>query len=365
MTTTFDVGNVRVCREKIGNQRTLQRLFAGMGAHGVEGCGVNSPLPLHDAYMNPFLGAIHRAYECHFPLVLSPDDVWTVLAQGFATHVNVDAENLRGRFVGHEGKVDLVVDLPFTKGAPDAPWDVALAQFSNAIAENIGPKQRDLVVSNFSTTGVVERAASEIVLMGAMSKFFGYIGRTLCGIPEITLLGTTEDWQSVKDRASSLGEYNLTWWTKDLLPVLDQFVRASKGDVDQSFWRSIYKLDDNSGGPYISGWVVDLFPYLISRSYGPDRTIVETMAPNGYLEGGSRSRRHGPTTSMFPMGVTKVPWKWDYLGTWFEMEFLGGFVGITQDPETYAVRPALAWAVRDINAPAPARHPLSRFDDND
>ena len=55
------------------------------------------------------------------------------------------------------------------------------------------------------------------------------------------------------------------------------------------------------------------------------------------------------------MGLTRVAWDWNYLGTMFDMEFLGGFVGYTQDPDTYALRPALGWAVRDTKAPTPSR----------
>ncbi|MFN6483910.1 MULTISPECIES: DUF4419 domain-containing protein [unclassified Nostoc] len=31
----------------------------------------------------------------------------------------------------------------------------------------------------------------------------------VCGIPEITLLGTVEDWQSISDRVQIMAEYDL------------------------------------------------------------------------------------------------------------------------------------------------------------
>jgi hypothetical protein len=30
------------------------------------------------------------------------------------------------------------------------------------------------------------------------------------------------------------------------------------------------------------------------------------------------------------------------------MEFLGGFVGVAQDPATLALRPEIGWAVREV-----------------
>jgi len=343
---TFKVSAVET--EQVGIRilaKSLDDLFIRAKEHGVQGCGVNTAHPLYPVFMNPFIGAMHAAYADHYPLVLSPDDVWTTIAQGFATHVNENAETLRARFVGHEGKKLLEVELPgFERGDRTNPWGMGLSAFSEAIAQNIGPKQRNLVVGNFSTTGPVELAASEIVLMGAMKEFFDYQGTTMCGIPEITLLGTTADWQSIRDRAAAMGEYGLEWWMPSLLPVLDQFLAASKGSVDTAFWRGMYKTDDGSGGPYVNGWVNNLFAYHTQGYNGV--SWVDTPLPNPYFDT-SVSRFHGPSTSAFPMGMTRVPWKWKYYGEMIDMEFLGGFVGIAQDPTTLAVRPALAWAVRD------------------
>ena len=50
--------------------------------------------PVHrDGIKNPFIGAVHTAYNTHYPLVLSPDMIWQCVAQGFAIHINKNAEN--------------------------------------------------------------------------------------------------------------------------------------------------------------------------------------------------------------------------------------------------------------------------------
>ena len=54
----------------------------------------------------------------------------------------------------------------------------------------------------------------------------------------------------------------LDGWLDVLRPILQQFVRASRGDVDRTFWRSIYKVNEQSGGPTITGWLTAFFPYL-------------------------------------------------------------------------------------------------------
>jgi hypothetical protein len=55
----------------------------------------------------------------------------------------------------------------------------------------------------------------------------------------------------------------------------------------------------------------------------------------------------GPRLSDLPSGLSKAPFRWDYLKQSFDMEFLGGFVGLSQDKETLAVKPEIGWAVRE------------------
>jgi len=55
----------------------------------------------------------------------------------------------------------------------------------------------------------------------------------------------------------------------------------------------------------------------------------------------------GTTLGVFPRGLSHVPLTWQYLGASISMTLSGGFVGISQDPQTGAVRPAIGWAVRE------------------
>jgi hypothetical protein len=63
-----------------------------------------------------------------------------------------------------------------------------------------------------------------------------------------------------------------------------------------------------------------------------------------------------------PAGLSRVPFVWDYLGTKLPMQFVAGFVGVAQDEDTLAVRPAIGWAVGDAK-PVPAS-PEDRADDD-
>jgi Domain of unknown function (DUF4419) len=295
---------------------------------------------------NAFFATIHRAFAEHHALALSPDDVWLAIAQGFAIHMERHGEALRGRFVRHEGKLTLDVrrdDL--VKGSPDNPWDKVVSQMCVQIRDHIG-KKVDLVVADFSTTGAIEKAASEVVLLGAMRPFFDYTVATLCGIPRVALLGTPSDWASIRRRAAALSEYDLAWWTDALLPVLDEIVRSAGGDVDPAFWRSIYKLNDESGGPFITGWVNVLFPYVRALHFADKTATVER---NPHLAWRNAPRFEGLRSDALLPGQTPVPFRWTYLGVPLSMEIVAGFLGLAHDRDLGALRPAIGWAVSEVD----------------
>ena len=286
--------------------------------------------------MNGFVEAVHLAYHNHYPLVLSPDAVWMCIAQGFARHINANAEKLRNLFVEHEGKKTLKVRRDdFVKGSPTNPWPEVFGEFSEQIRQHVGPKTHDLLTPSFSTTGPTERAAAQVVLMDTFKEYFTYMVRTLCGIPEVTLEGTVEDWKQLRDRAVGLAQFDLEWWIDALKPILDQFVAAASGHVDKKFWSTMYKWIGESGGPYITGWIVTLFPYLDDNR-------------NGYLT--SWNNEHifeGVTTESIPSGVAATPFIWEYLGTEIPMHFYAGFMGASQNSSILAIRPEISWTVCD------------------
>lgn len=287
---------------------------------------------------NNFVAAINCAYSNHYPLTLSPDDVWITLVQGFSAHVNQNAEKLRNKFVKHEGKEIIRVERnSFIKGSPNNNWQGVFSEFSDKISEYIG-KQRDLIVSNFSTTTEIEKAVSQVCLMDCMKQYFDYRVRTLCGIPEITLLGETSDWESIKTRFQNFCEYNLQWWVDAATSILDQFIEASKGNIDNKFWQSLYKKDGGSGGPYISGWISVLFPYLVD--YKGSYFI------NNRLNWQNSQGFGGLTITSFPNSCSSVPFIWEYYEEEIKMQFVAGFVGTSQD-NSCVVKPTMGWMIRE------------------
>lgn len=332
--------------------------LASASTRAVEACSQYHGKLVANVHLHPVMAAIHLAYKDHRPLVLSPDIVWLLVAQGFANHVNANAEELRPRLVPHSGSATIIVRRDeFIKGSPENPWPEVFDEFTASILEYLGEATHDLLLPSFSTTGPTETAATQVVLLDAMQSYFSYEFHTLCGIPQIVLEGAVSDWEMLAQRTRSLAEFGLTWWTETLAPLLDEFVEAAKGHVNVPFWQSLYKRNNGSGGPHISGWIVAFFPYLKDAQSGR-ATKKNTWLANGgvalqeLLHPPSSFERHLPrivlpTLEAFPAGLARAPFVWNYLGLSYPMEFLGGFVGVRQEPDTLRLRPEIGWAVRE------------------
>ncbi len=290
---------------------------------------------------HPFMHAMHMAYAEHYPLRLSPDMIWLLIAQGFANHVSENSEELRYHFVDFEGrKVLKVYRTGFKKGSMENNWPGVFAEFSEQIEKNTGPDLLELVTGDFSTTGPVEKAAFQVTLMDAMESYFIYAITSICGIPEITLEGTVEDWEKIEEKTQALAQYDLETWVGELMPVLKEFTKAAKGEPNKEFWKSIYKWNKKgSGGAYITGWILRFFPYL---KIGGNLQRVDFQKNKN--EEGYNLRA---TTNQFPSGISSVDLIWDYHGTFYKMDLTAGFFGTYQDPDDFSLRPEISWAVVD------------------
>jgi hypothetical protein len=307
---------------------------------------------------HPFAQAAHDAFYEHCPLTIGPDDVWFCIAQGFAHHVNLNAEALRDRFVRHKGKLKLAIERPdFVLGQPN-PWPEVFTAFSQEISAHVGPVLHDLVVADFSTTTPTHRAATEVALMDAFQCYFEYELMCGCGIPAINLTGAPDDWRDVRRRAAQLAGYGLDGWVKALLPVLDQIEATSRGHGDREFWQSFFRYKSGSFGSAMTGWICVLFPYIKDDSR--DRKLVpnpyvrtwadewrNAMATQDHKDWRERDNFDGPYLGQIPSGVASAPVKVidGRTGEKHEMRFVAGMFGVTQDPDSLSLAPTFGWAV--------------------
>ena len=284
-----------------------------------------------------------EAYADHRPIVLSPDIIWNVIAQGFSQHVNNNPEALRDRIVYHEkGKIELSVITKEELHSPNVKWDKLLNTFDNMIAESTKDNLADVMRADFSTTDKTARIVSQMTLMSSVKAFFDYsVIYISCGIPNITIEGTTDDWEKVLNKTQQLRKYNLDWWVGDLVPILNEFINASKGNVNKVFWRNIVKKDRPEkfvgGGcswdrpTELDGWFLKFMPYDKKGKRTPQKVTYN------YKD--------------MPSQVINVDFMYKNLdtGTTTPMEMLCGLVGIEIDTITNAMRPKLGWMVCEKN----------------
>ncbi len=305
---------------------------------------------------HPFLKTLTVAYDEHRPVALTPDHLWMVLMEGLAHHLDQDPERFRNRLVHHRGTRLITVRHDGLSLRPESPWHEVLPLFLDKLRAQMGARAAALTAP-FSTTDPLVQSLHILGLMHVVRNYFEYRVMSICGIPSITLHGTPDDWRDLRARAGGLADFDLGFWLDDLLPILDAFVEASEGRVDEPFWRAMVKVDGSSGGPYYSGWVTRLFPYVESgREFGVNPELGKPLAPEIHADdppGGRasierpvvRTRGGGLASSNIPCAIRRTPFIWKHFLRYRKMEFCGGFVGVTQQDDGVVV-PAVGWGVR-------------------
>jgi len=332
---------------------TIKEGFMALKAECIEAVAGNRQILVSDR--GGFVMAVYHAFNSHIPLCFGPDDLWTLIIQGVSKHIELNAEELRGKFVDFEGKKVLRIrGDQFSLGSPDNDWAGCFEEWSHMVAGNIGAENTACLVPKFSTTGSLEKALHELALMDCMKSYFEFRCRTDCGISKVKLLGTGEDWKLLAEKVEGLRQYDLGWWVDELLPILEKIRKTYAGEeVDKIFWYTIYKQWSTRGSgasTYVNGWITSFFPY-VNKCRRRDFCNLEELRKDASGESDAVSRTfvgrgRAPGTLDYmdvPNGVSATPFIWEYHGAEIPMTIYGGFAGCEMDGEY--IRPVLAWAV--------------------
>lgn len=291
-----------------------------------------------------FIEAIHTAFALHLPLVLSPDMIWITILQGLAIHVHLHQEELRPILVKHCGRKELEIEMEIDPDSPESAWDEMINVFALTLFDDAGGSAA--LLSDFSTTGPVERLVSQVCVLDVFESFYEYIMTCVCGFPEITLNGTVDDWAKLRRKVELLEPFQIDFWLPHLRQVTDIFLDAALGNVDVDVWKGMYKLPEAYGMTRINGWIVKLIPYLQNPASGIWNDINPLLTSEGPL---AAYGNKGIRSDMLPAGLSVVPFRCiDLQGEKRKMEMIGGFVGVEQDATTLAVQPKIGWAVRRL-----------------
>jgi len=184
-------------------------------------------------------------------------------------------------------------------------------------------------------------------MMDAFQRFFDYRVYCVCGIPSITLSGTVEDWRRILSRVEHLSRYDLRWWTDRLLPICEAFAQTAEGKPSREFWRCIYKPEGIYGEQVITGWLADLFPYILG-SHNTEASSPTVKNPVLSVPRRELTVDHGITPSSLPRGLSRVPFTLETKTAETRLELMAGFIGVKLDRrKDERLEPEIGWGVRE------------------
>ena len=302
---------------------------------------------------NGFVHTVCAAYNNHHDLVLRPDNVWLAILIQFACYVEHHAEELRKVFVNHEGKKQLEVSASGT--LRNAPYDEMAIAMTDQIAANLKDDTiREWAMPNFSTTTLTDKVVGAITLMAAVKKYFSYKWSLCCGLTNVTMAGTVEDWENVEKRVQRLLEFDnksnyMKKWVSLLAPVCAQFTASAKGTPDLEWWKRVCSHHGNGSGPrYLSGWITSFCAFSTEGNWvGDKRSVRSNWGSDKYADVNSYAPEGWIIidTNDIPTGSVRCDVELDDNGTTYQCELLAGHSGSAALNKT-TLAPHVSWLFR-------------------
>jgi hypothetical protein len=154
--------------------------------------------------------------------------------------------------------------------------------------------------------------------------------RTMCGIPQILLLGEAQDWEKLAQVARNLAPKfpTLDRFFSKVIPTLEKLASEFVAETpDNDFWMSTFKHYGGSGTNEFDGWLSNFVSHL------------KDMKGNFTLRTNDRPVEHGTTGTH----VSTVPFIWEYYDIELPMVFAGGVLDV--EIVQGALAPSLSFAV--------------------
>lgn len=287
------------------------------------------------AATSQLIQALHGGFAGHHAVSLNPTTFWYTIVHEVAEFIRQNPDEYAGMFTGTPSQQQKIIvrdDSLRYDGASDSDWTRSITLIRDKLADRLAGGVADLFLPDFAISTIADEAALLVALMDVVSPYYKYEWLTLCGIPQIRLEGTANDWQQLYSSTERLlaNFAGLQFYRDNLLPVLEKIAHTAAGEIpDYEFWRSIYKYKGGSGGPHVNGWITKLFAY--------------TLTSKGFVLLETQRRSYGYSTNEFPAHIGVVPFVWRYFGREIPMQFVTGITHV--DHEGGFLSPQLGVAV--------------------
>ncbi len=269
----------------------------------------------------------HNAFEKHANLSISPEVFWYAIVHEVAILVKSKPGTYGHLFTKNPSEVVMLTvrDDNLVYGSDSNDWGETISKFEGLLRQNMENEIVDLFLPQFSTSSEESDIATLVSFMDTVSKYYKFSVLTLCGIPNVQINGTLQDWQLlVKSTEKVSGLFpELYGYFEDLIPVLKNITATlSETEIDLKFWKSIYKVNSQSGGDRASGWLTALSAYTVN----PETKLFQ-LKPKFDWKSINESDS-GFKIEHFPAHFSTVPFIWDYLGNKINMKFFAGIIGV-------------------------------------
>jgi hypothetical protein len=223
---------------------------------------------------NGLINTFLFAYNNHIPLKVKVQDIHIALQLIISTFVNNNAEQCRKMFVDHSGKKKLTVEND------KIDFNVFGQMMRDEVKKNVKDCNFvDLLEPNYSTTKPICMTVSNLLVLNTLKEYFSYNFVCRCGIPEVVLEGSQDDWMKLKGKYDEMKRmfYNsrsneLDDWFDCMDIIMNMFIEmrmiGTEGtveatDAQKMLWeRVISFVPVGSGGDtLLGGWISILSPY--------------------------------------------------------------------------------------------------------
>ena len=289
---------------------------------------------------NGLLNTIFHAYNEHIPIKFRPDDIWLSILISCGKYICANYNSFKTKIVNHDGIIDLILKLDDDPKDNPNLWLDITNKLLDKIKEHTKSDITEWYLPNFSTTTDKDRFISNFVFMSTLKKSFNYGGCCDCGLPQVTLEGTRDDWINLIEKVKWMYNFNdniINNWCKLLRPVLDNFVSAYDNIIDPSFWQRIctYITRGSAGETYFKGWFLVFSPFSKNMEYMLN-DFDKVQETNIYAN---------VEDDKICDATMDVNFDLDYFGTKYKYTLFGGMTGTQYNESTNVLYPCCDYII--------------------
>lgn len=202
-----------------------------------------------------FLGFLSHAYSNHVKVAISPYDIWILIISEVSKFIVDKPEPFRGLFTDSDKKKEITI---FT----DAEYEMPMGELSAALASNI-KFDANIIFPEFSIESAESVEMIQALFCEMASPYYSY-SMLMCGLPEVKVLGTVDDWKNIKTNFDKLFEllngcYNFKNYVLKAGIILDSIINSFESSEADAvdFWKDIFTEKNFGSGSQreINGWI--------------------------------------------------------------------------------------------------------------